>query len=96
MCAAKLGLSLPQLPAARPTTGPSGQLLYGRTEFRVGSMEKLTFGSRQVVFGNAPDKGGPLLELSRQVVYRFFLTDALKVVPGPDLCLHDVAPGAVL
>ena len=56
-------------------------------------MEKLTFGSLNVVFGNAPDKGGPLLELSWQVVCRFFLADALKVGPGPDLCLHDLLRG---
>ena len=58
-------------------------------------MEKLTFGPLHIVFGNAPDKGGPLLELSQQVVCRFFLADALKVGPGPDLCLHGVTPGAV-
>ena len=64
-------------------------------------MEKLTFGPLHIVFGNAPDKGGPLLELSQQVVCRFVASPTgfvSRTAPGGESCESDricVADGGV-
>ncbi|CUV02581.1 hypothetical protein MGWOODY_Clf2863 [hydrothermal vent metagenome] len=64
---------------------PGGQLFYGEMEFRVRFVEELAFGPVHIVFGDVPDKSGPLLELSQHVLGRF--------VASPTSLVSRTAPG---